>query len=268
MNDYRYYHYKRRGFNFDGFTITKREIIASISIIAVMLLIGVLISSKISEHQMDKNEVYNKAVKIEDDELFQYGMDTNVGNAFVYGDLEAVDTVSYPEIGEEYLYVEKVEEWYERHEEWVTYEDEDGNEYQELEVWYEWDVQNRESKHSEEISFCGVKFPYYKINMNSLSSNYIETINGERTYSWYSGEFVKVRYRYYGISTKHTGTIFTDLRDKTISDNTRFYKDMTIDETVERLESGGGVVIFWIIWIILIGLCVFGFYYIDNRWLE
>ena len=108
MNDYRYYHYKRRGFNFDGFTITKREIIASISIIAVMLLIGVLISSKISEHQMDKNEVYNKAVKIEDDELFQYGMDTNVGNAFVYGDLEAVDTVTYPEIGGEYMYVERL----------------------------------------------------------------------------------------------------------------------------------------------------------------
>ena len=39
--------------------ITKREVLASISIIAILLLIGVLISSKISEHQMDKNEIYN-----------------------------------------------------------------------------------------------------------------------------------------------------------------------------------------------------------------
>ena len=89
----------RRGFDFGDFEITKREIIASISIITVMILIGVLISSKISEHQMDKNEIYNKAVKIENTDLFWYGMDTNVGNAFVYGDLEAVDTVTYPEIG-------------------------------------------------------------------------------------------------------------------------------------------------------------------------
>ena len=69
----------RKGFDFGDFEITKREILASISIIAVMILFGILISSKISECQMDKNEIYNKAVKIESQEMFQYGMDTNVG---------------------------------------------------------------------------------------------------------------------------------------------------------------------------------------------
>ena len=78
--------------------ITKREILASISIITIMILFGILISTKISEYQMDKNEIYNKAVKIEDRNMFQYGMDTNIGNAFVYGTLEAVDTVTYPEM--------------------------------------------------------------------------------------------------------------------------------------------------------------------------
>lgn len=107
--------YGRKGFDFSNFEITKREILASISIIAVMILFGILISSKISEYQMDKNEIYNKAVKIESQEMFQYGMDTNVGNAFVYGDLKAVDTVTYPEIGGEYIYVEKVKEKYTRH---------------------------------------------------------------------------------------------------------------------------------------------------------
>ena len=58
------YSYRKSGLNFGDFEITKREILASVSIIAVMFLIGVLISGKISEHQMDKNEVYNKAVKI------------------------------------------------------------------------------------------------------------------------------------------------------------------------------------------------------------
>ena len=51
--------YGRNGFDFGDFEITKREILASISIIAVMILFGILISSKISEHQMDKNEIYN-----------------------------------------------------------------------------------------------------------------------------------------------------------------------------------------------------------------
>lgn len=256
-------------FNFGEFTITVREILASISIIAVMLLIGVLISGKISEHQINQNKIYNQAVKIENNsELFQYGMDTNIGNAFVYGDLKAVDTVSFPEIEGEYLYVEKVEQWYERHEEYVTKKDSNGKEYKELEVWYEWETKDRESQHSKELAFCNIVFPYDKINTNSLNQNLIDIIKADRTFSWYSGEFVKVRYKYYGIDTKFTGTIFTDLRDKTISENTKFYNNMTIQETVDHLESSGAIIIFWIVWIILTGICVFGFYYIDNTWLE
>jgi hypothetical protein len=246
--------------------ITKREIIASISIVAIMILIGVLISGKISERQMDKNEVYNKAVKIDSTDLFQYGMDTNVGNAFVYGDLEAVDTVTYPEIGGEYIYVKKVEERYERHERIVTKEDSEGNTYTETEEYYTWDTENTESKIAKEIKFCGVVFPCSKIDLPY--ANHINTIKGDKVWSWKSGERVKVRFQYYGISTKFTGTIFTDLRDNTITDNTDFYENMNIEETVERLQFGAGQIIFWIFWIMLIIACVIGFYYIDNRWLE
>lgn len=39
---------KNRGFDFGDFEITKREILASISIIAMMLLIGFVISGRIS----------------------------------------------------------------------------------------------------------------------------------------------------------------------------------------------------------------------------
>lgn len=94
MDKYR----QRRGFDFGDFEITKREILASISIIAIMLLVGVLIAGKISDWELDQNEKYNKAIKIETQDLFEYGMRTNVGNAFVYGDLVAVDTVTYPEL--------------------------------------------------------------------------------------------------------------------------------------------------------------------------
>ena len=71
----------KRGWNFGEFEITRREIIASISIIAIMLLIGTLISSKISDWQINQNDKYNKAVKIESTDLFQYGMETNIGNS-------------------------------------------------------------------------------------------------------------------------------------------------------------------------------------------
>lgn len=76
-----------------------------------------------------------------------------------------------------------------------------------------------------------------------------------------------IRYVYYGSDTKYTGTIFTSLKDKTIN-NTKFYNGKNIEEVVESLESGIGIIIFWIFWILLTGGCVFGFYYIDNKWLE
>ena len=246
----------RRGFDFGDFEITKREILASISIIAVMFLIGVLISGKISERQMDKNEVYNKAVKIENTDLFQYGMNTNVGNAFVYGDLEAVDTVTYPEIGGEYMYVEKVEEHYNMHTETYTTKDSKGNTQVHTRTYWSWDYAGSEDIKCKKISFCGITFKSSKFDIPY--ADYIDTIK-KSSY---------VRYKYYGTGTKFTGTIFTELKDKTISDNTNFYNNMNIEETVERLGSGGGEIIFWILWIILIIICVFGFYYLDNEWLE
>lgn len=255
MYGYSNYHRKKRGFDFGDFEITKREILASISIIAIMLLIGVLISGRISERQMDKNEIYNKAVKIEDQSMFEYGMRTNIGNAFVYGDLKAVDTVTYPEIGGKYMYVEKVEEHYNRHTRTVT-TTVNGKTRTRTEVYYSWDWAGSEDKTCKEISFLGVTLKSNKINIPE--SDYIDMIK----------ESSRVRYKYYGTKTKHTGTIFTELKDETITDDTAFYKDRNITETLEMLESGSKLVGFWIFWIILIIACVYGFYYIDNEWLE
>lgn len=250
------YNHGNNGFDFGDFEITKREILASISIIAVMLLIGVLISNKISEHQLDANEVYKKAVKIDNTELLQYGMDTNVGNAFVYGDLVAIDTVTYPEINGEYMYIEKVKEKHTKHTRTVTYKDSKGKTHKKKETYWTWDRVGSEEKKCKEISFCGITFSSGKINLPS--TDYIDTIK----------ESSRIRYKYYGIGTNYTGTIFTDLRDETISDNTQFYNNKNIEETVKQLESGVEVIIFWMFWIALIGACVFGFYYLDNKWLE
>lgn len=234
----------RKGFDFGDFEITKREILASISIIAVMILFGILISSKISECQMDKNEIYNKAVKIESQEMFQYGMDTNVGNAFVYGDLKAVDTVTYPEIGGEYMYVEKIKEQYTMHTRQVAHTrtvNGKSQTYYTTETYWTWDKVGSEDIKCKEILFCGVIFTSNKIDLPG--TDYIDTIK----------ESSHVRYKYYGVDTEYKGTIFTDLRDKTISDNTSFYNNLTIDETIERLESDFPIIIFWIFWVILIG---------------
>lgn len=234
--------------------ITKREILASISIIAIMILFGILISTKISEYQMDKNEIYNKAVKIEDQNMFQYGMDTNIGNAFVYGILEAVDTVTYPEIDGKYMYI--FEEHYNMHTRTYTTTDSKGHRQTHTRTYWSWDYAGEENLKCKEISFCGIAFSSNKIKLPDC--RYIDTIKD-------SGF---VRHKYYGVNTEYEGTIFTELKDKTISDNSPFYDSFTIEKAVDYLESGIPIILFWIVWIILIVIVVFGFYYLDNRWLE
>lgn len=242
--------------------ITKREIIASISIIAIMLLVGILISGKISEYYIDKNEIYNKAVKIENDkDLFQYGMDTNIGNAFIYGDLKAVDTVSYPEINGEYMYIEKVKEKYTMHTRQVPHTKTVNGKtttYYTTETYWSWDKIRSENKKSKELSFCNIIFPINKINIPD--SKYIDMVK----------ESSHIRYKYYGVATEFKGTVFTELKDKTISDNSNFYKDLKPQEIVENLNNNDTlfIVLFWIGWIVLIAFLVFGFYYLDNKWLE
>lgn len=249
--------YGRTGWDFGYFEITKRELLASVSIIAIMLLIGVLISGKISEAQLDANEKYNKAIKIDTLDLFEYGMRTNIGNAFVYGDLEAVDTVSYPDIDGSYMYIEKIKEEYTKHTRTVSDYDDDGNRIGEhTEVYWTWDIVNRESLKCKEVSFLGHVFTSDKIDIPG--DHYIDTIK----------ESSKIRYKYYGVDTSFVGTIFTDLRFDTITNNTPFYVNMTIEQTVKHLETGSYVIFFWIFWIILTGFCVYGFYYADNNWLE
>lgn len=252
-----YYSYGRRRHDFE---ITKREVLFSIAIIAVMTLIGFVIHGKISDNLMNEYQKYNTALQIDNNsEMFSYGMRTDIGNAFVHGDLKAVDTVTYPEIGGAYMYVEKIKEKYTMHTRTVTYTTGSGKIRQthtRTETYWTWDRVDSEDIKCKEVSFCGVVFDSSKIELPD--DDYIDTI---KTSS-------HIRYKYYGIGTKYTGTIYTVLTDNTISNNTPFYNGLNIDETIDHLESSVELVIFWIVWIIVIIAVVIGFYYLDNKWLE
>ncbi len=242
-------------YGYKSFEITKREILASISIIAIMLIVGVLISGKISNYAIDKNEMYTKAIQINNDkELFQYGIDTNVGNAFIYGDLVAVDTVSYPEVNGEYLYIKKVKEEYTEHTRTVT--DSKGKSH--TETYWTWDYAGSEELESKKVRFCDIEFDCNKISIPL--GNYIDTVKK----SYY------IRYKYYGYPVNTRGTMFANLnKDNQLGTNKAdFYKDTNIEETYDYLVKDFVTPIFWVVWILIICGCVYGFYYLDNAWLN
>ena len=239
--------------------ITKREILASFTIIAIMLIFGFLISDKIVDSELESNEKYDRALRIEDQDMFRHGMDTDVGFAFVKGKWNAVDTVSFPEIEGEYSYIKKVKEKYTRHTRTVTKtKTVNGKKktYTETEVYWTWDEVDSWKLSCTKITFLGEKFDYQKIPVRPTTK--INTIK----------ETSKIRYVYYATPATFEGTIFADLRNDTIPDNTEFYNGKDIDQLYDYLYKRGGVVIFWIFWIILIAGLVFAFYYAENNWLE
>lgn len=241
--------------------VTPREVLCSIVIVCVLLVVGIVISGNINDAVMGQCQEYDTALQINNDkELFEYGMRTNIGNAFVYGDLKAVDTVTYPEIGGAYSYVEKVKERYTRHTRTVTKTKTVNGKtktYTEQEVYWTWDAVASWSKHSEKISFLDVEFNYGVIDFPY--SNHIAT----------QKESNHVRYVYYGTGTKFVGTLYAVLKDNTI-DKTNFYNNSDIGETIESLKFGleASIVVFWIAWALLTAGCVAGFCYLDNYWLE
>lgn len=208
------------------------------------------------------NEVYNKAIKLTFADEFIYGMKTNIGNAFVQGDLIAVDTVSYPEIPNGYIYISKETEKYTKHTRIVTYTDSNGKTKTRTETYYSWDRIDFESKICNEVIFNTIKFNTSKFDFPH--ARYIKTITKGN-----------IRYNYSGISTKHNGTIFASLKDNTIVNVNNpkkavpFYNS-NLQETYDYLTSTGNValIIFWFFWIIFIVGALFFFYHFENRWLE
>lgn len=231
--------------------VTKREVLFSIVIAAVMITLGFVIHGDINDSLMEEYQKYNTALQIQENHnQFEYGMKTDVGYAFVYGDLKAVDTVTYPEIGGEYSYIEKVKEKYTQHTRVVT-----SGKTTYVQTYWTWDRVGSEEMHCKKISFLDVKFDYGKISFPS--SSYIDTIK----------ESSKIRYKYYGVGTKYIGTLFAFLKDNNIN-QASFYNDTNIKDTISGLEIGGQLVAFWIFWMALIGFTIYGFCYLENRWLE
>lgn len=241
------------------FEITKREIITSVSILAIMLILGVLIGGKINEYQQDQNAKYNKAFKIDKDkELFSYAMKTNVGNAFVEGELKAIKPVDYKnEVDGKYLVIEKAKERYTMHTRTVTYRDSKGRSHSRIKTYWTWDEIDRESKMADEVSFLGAKFKTSKFDLPDTS--YIDTVSGG----------YHTRYKYYGLKPKFNATIFGNLKDNTIvNDNISVYENMNINETLDSVTENVGIVFFWILWVALIIAVIFLFMYLDNNWLN
>lgn len=239
--------------------VTKRELIFSAVILSVMIVLGILIYGNIKEYETDRNAIYNKAVKFEDSDLFKYGMRTNVGNAFISGELKAVDPVTFDEVDGRYLSIKKVEERYNRHTRTVTSTTVVNGKPKtttRTEVYYSWDYAGKEERNATKVLFNDIEFDASKFDLPGYMHIDTQKVSSH------------VRYVYEGVPSEMIGSVFTKLENNTISDDTTFYKDTTIEDLYGYLSVDiyGGI--FIVAWTILTGIILFVFFYAENKWLE
>lgn len=238
--------------------VTKREIIISVAIVSILLVLGFSISDRIVTSENESFSKYNKALHIDNTELFRHCMDTNSGYGFVYGDLIALDPVTFEEIGGRYSHVKKVREEYRMHTRTVTKTRTVNGKtqtYTEVETYWTWDEIKTWRKECEKVSFCGVEFNRSQFQLPYAT--HIKTIK----------ESSHVRYAYYGAPIQVTGTIFTELKDGTIDKYNNFYTNK-LPEDVQKLMTTSGIPVFWGFWVVLMIVAVIGFYSLENYWLE
>ena len=244
--------------------IKKREILFAVIIVLVMLAIGFGISGAIKEYAQSKAEKYTTAVRIEDAGQFSYGMSTDFGNALVYGTLQAGQPVTYPELEGEYLEISMVEERYTMHTRTVTYTDSNGRSHTRTDTYWTWDYDGEERWASDTVEFLGAEFATSQFNLPGQDT--LELKDRSR----YLYETSHVRYYFTGLPAVFDATIHADLRGGDIGQGVEVFQGLTPAEVVEDQVSGQKipVIIFWVVWVLLTGGAVVGFFYLENRWLD
>lgn len=253
---------------------TKRKMLIGVIIFFLMITAGIFISDKISEHVAAQNEVYYKAVKIDNNaDQFTYAMRTNLGVALIYGALEASDGVKLPELTGKYWAVERVTEKYTQHIRIITTTDSEGKTHTRTEFYNSWDIVSSEESQTEMFHFLGNVFESdildvgfigkIPLNEETVTKDFVSKINGNYIYED-SGRIHSIgdlRYSYNYFPEIFCGSILAKLEDDTlqpIHENDKAISliyEKKISEIIEEKQNSESapMILFWIVWIFLTG---------------
>ena len=248
--------------DFGDWQLTLRELLFSLLIIGMMTVLGYFAAAGIERNVHAKQLEYRQAAQIENSEdEFKLALETDVGNAFVEADLEAVDKVRHEKLHGEWLAIDASYEKYTKHTRIVHYTvtDSKGRSHTRTrtETYWTWDRYDSKHLKAKQVNFSGVIFPTTKFDL-SWCSRHEDTVS----IGWHKRIVFKT------IPAKMHGTVFTKLADKTVSDGSPFWKDQDLKTVYEECVSSHAVLIFWLIWTLTIAFAMFAFYVIENDWLE
>lgn len=253
--------------------------------LCIFACLGLFIDSKIIEIQMLSKERYAKALKIDNNnEMFKYAINTNVGDIVVYGEFKVDTGINDEWLKNDYMYINKITEEYTEHSRRVCEEDSKGNESCHTEYYYEWDEVDYNVNNAYEITFSSIKFhftdfenyPKYRLelNQNVVNEYKVEQIKDNYIYDIirpFQSHVGDKRYKYYVVDKNFNATVFGTASDNKFKDgkyltiNTKTLKDFVNN------KSSNSIVIricFWIVYIFICAGCIICYVDLENAYLE
>lgn len=264
-------------------TITKREILVCIPIVCILLCLGLFIDSKIIESNLLSNEEYTKALKIDNDNnMFKYAIDTNVGNVINYGEFKVNDGVKDSWLKNDYMYIKKITEEYRRHHRTVC-SGSGKTRSCHTQTYYTWDNVHSIVNNVSNIKFSDVnfnfddfkKYPIYRLELSkeNVIDSLVNKIDDNCIYEdkGWSHHVGDKRYYYRVINKSFYGTVFGETKDnKFLDKNELIIHDSNIEDFMKSKDGWNLAVriIYWILYLVMSGLAIYGYLYIDNDYLE
>ena len=256
-------------------TVTKREVILSISMFLILTAIAIAITLSVVDNTKAQNEVYHKALKLSDEVAIQHAKDTAAGLAFIEVELRPVDNevVSFPDLVNSYQYVQQIYERYVQKTRTVTYTDGNGKTKTRTETYWVWDVIDRTSKEVTAVKLNDMQLLSTDISVSSsrLSLNsstcrvscrndYVYEGNNKR-YSYRVIEFNKL----YSAFVNFEGGDVKPYQGRTIS-----LSSYSLSQLYDDYTSRGylWLILVWFLWAALTAGSIVGFYYLENHWLN
>lgn len=206
--------------------------------VCAYIAIGLAIKGGIDTWQMERNAKFYKALRIESDEAYKYAADTSAGNAYGYGQMEALNPVTVAEIGGAYISLSRVKEHYTRHTRTYTTTDSKGHKQVHTEVYWSWDEVERRSWHSDTVRFKGIEIRFDEIS--GIGQHYISTIQIG----------LVDRYVFRGAGGTIEGTVFGNMTGGTVKDAV-FHEGADIESAAKADVSTDFGIVFAIIWIVI-----------------
>lgn len=204
------------------------------------------------DHANSEIQKYNTAVRVEDNNKFNYAVDSKQGRIISSGEFKTKDPVKFENFDGEYMKIIRILEEYRPH----TYTTCSSKGKCQTHTYYSWDEMSRETKNSNTIIFRDREYSSSKFNFSAFEH---EAEKKEIPVGFWER---KKRYVFRVINKELSGSFYTETNENGLNDNILVHNE-SLDELLESIRQGTltAEIISWSILLLVSAAIVYVCYY-------